>query len=525
MTLPWNEPISIIKGIGEKTSTLFHRVGVFSLWDLLLYLPRDYARYPEPVAPDSIRPGMQAAVRLTLKSSPTVSHFRGLTILNAVGQAGEARLGLTWFNMPYLKKTLIPGMCRIFYGKVSMGRAGLQIEQAKIFQEEEYRTLIPTLHPVYSLTKGLTSKGIAKAVKAALDKLSPLPDPLSDRERESLGIMDLESAFRLLHFPKDPSTTAAGRKRLVFDEFLSFLISVRRMKEEKEVLQNSFPMIETAETKQVVERLPYRLTGAQERVLKEIFEDLEGKRAMNRLVQGDVGSGKTIVAVIALIMAASNGYQGALMAPTEVLASQHAGKIQALLEECGLPFKTVLLTGSLTAAEKRKAKAEIASGEAQIIVGTHALIQDKVQYQNLALVITDEQHRFGVRQRQTLADKAGESGAGAGGSDGTGTSEAGFGTSETGADGTGTFGTEADGVVGSGTPETGADGSGTLGTKASGVDGARSSRTGSSGVDGFGTFEIGARERDWGKTDLSATACKDDCARVINALKGDLSQA
>ena len=196
-----------------------------------------------------------------------------------------------------------------------------------------------------------------------------------------------------------------ARKRIVFDEFLMFILGIRKMKEHQEELVSQIPMVEVAETSRLIETLPYELTGAQKRVWKEIVSDMTGGKVMSRLVQGDVGSGKTILAVLALIMTGCNGCQGALMVPTEVLARQHFESVKEILEEHQIPLVPVLLTGSMTAKEKRLTKADIESGSAQIIIGTHALIQEDVQYHRLALVITDEQHRFGVRQRETLADK------------------------------------------------------------------------------------------------------------------------
>ena len=196
-----------------------------------------------------------------------------------------------------------------------------------------------------------------------------------------------------------------ARKRLVFDEFFLFILALRRLREETELEKNECPMHPVHETEELLAALPYELTGAQKKVWKEIQEDLAGETVMSRLIQGDVGSGKTVIAVLALLEAAANGYQGALMAPTEVLARQHLESVQELLSKISLPVETVLLTGSMTAKEKRITYEKIESGEAGIVIGTHALIQDKVQFHRLGLVVTDEQHRFGVRQRETLAEK------------------------------------------------------------------------------------------------------------------------
>ncbi len=210
-----------------------------------------------------------------------------------------------------------------------------------------------------------------------------------------------------MHFPTGRESLLAARRRLVFDEFFRFILTLRRMRESNERMKSARPMIEVAQTERLIEALPYRLTKAQQKVWAEIRADLTSEYAMNRLVQGDVGSGKTILAFLSLIMCAANGFQGAMMAPTEVLARQHYESLQKLNKEHSLQLHPVLLTGSVTAKDRREIYAKIESGEADIVIGTHALIQEKVAYKSLSLVITDEQHRFGVRQRETLAEKGG----------------------------------------------------------------------------------------------------------------------
>ena len=228
---------------------------------------------------------------------------------------------------------------------------------------------------------------------------------LPEEFRERYELADINYALRTIHFPPNKEELLVSRKRLVFDEFFLFILSVRKMKEKTEETPNCFPVKETWLTEEIIERLPYSLTGAQLNAWHEIERDLAGRRMMSRLVQGDVGSGKTILAFLAMCLVADNGYQAALMAPTEVLARQHYEGFQKLMEEQNLSFPAVLLTGSDTAREKRLAYAKIASGEALVIIGTHALIQEKVEYANLALVITDEQHRFGVKQREALTTR------------------------------------------------------------------------------------------------------------------------
>ncbi len=264
------------------------------------------------------------------------------------------------------------------------------------------------MQPIYGQTKGLPNKTIVRAVKQALSVRQMVRDymPLDLRIRHELA--EYNFAIEHIHFPTDRTELLFARKRLVFDEFFLFLMAVRRLKDRRVDRESHFRMTPSDEVISLVKNLPYALTGAQNKVLTEVFRDMTGGKVMNRLIQGDVGSGKTIIAVLALLEAAYNGYQGALMVPTEVLARQHYESMLSLFEENGIDKQVVLVTGSMTAKEKRTAYGKIASHEADIIVGTHALIQEKVVYDKLALVITDEQHRFGVSQREMLGRKGDE---------------------------------------------------------------------------------------------------------------------
>ena len=261
------------------------------------------------------------------------------------------------------------------------------------------------MQPVYSLTAGLTNNSVIKAVKQALSFLDDEQDILPEELRLKYSFPKYEEAIYAMHFPREKEDFVRARKRFVFEEFLLFILSLRRMKESENRSENPFHFADRPEIEQFLGALPYHLTNAQEKVWTEIKSDMQSENVMSRLVQGDVGSGKTIIAFLALLLSALNGYQGALMAPTEVLAVQHYENISEMLEKYKIPLQAELLTGSMTMSQKKKAYARIESGEAAIIIGTHAIIQEKVLYRNLALVVTDEQHRFGVRQRETLAQK------------------------------------------------------------------------------------------------------------------------
>lgn len=281
------------------------------------------------------------------------------------------------------------------------------MEQPEYFTPEAYREKLDTMQPIYGLTAGLSNKTVSKAVRQALDERDLNPEYLPEEIRMDQELAEYNFALRTIHFPVKWEDLLLARRRLVFDEFFLFILSLRQMKEAAEVQKNECPMTTVRETEALLKSLPYELTGAQKKVWEELKADLAGERAMSRLIQGDVGSGKTVVALLALVCAVGNGYQGALMAPTEVLARQHGQSIQEMLEAAGLPIHTVVLTGSMSAKEKRLAYEQIESGQAGIAVGTHALIQSQVHFKRLGLVVTDEQHRFGVRQRETLAAKGG----------------------------------------------------------------------------------------------------------------------
>lgn len=404
-----NTPITDIKGIGEKTRTLFAKLNITTVGELLAHYPRDYESFDAPTAISDAHPGEVCAVYAAVAGIPNQKKIRNLTILNVNIRDHSGAMQLTFFNMPFLKKTLHPGGFYVFRGLIQTRGAAKIMEQPKIYSLDEYHRQCGQLMPKYGLTKGLTNQMIQKAVRQALSFYSFEPEYYSQPLLQKYQLSSAQEALENVHFPTDYESLKKARNRLVFDEFFGFILMLRRNKELTKELPNAYPMLETADTIRFLEHLPFPLTKAQRKVWGELREDMAGSGCMNRLIQGDVGSGKTIIALLALLMCAANGYQGALMAPTEVLAAQHFDSVQKYTEEYQLAFRPVLLVGSMTAARKKEAYARIASGDANLIIGTHALIQNKVQYKNLALVVTDEQHRFGVRQRELLAAKSEES--------------------------------------------------------------------------------------------------------------------
>ena len=399
------QSLRTLKGVGEKTEKLVQKVGIYDTDDLLHYYPRNYDEYETPVDIAELKEGTVQAVSAAVCSGVYVNSVRGRQIIsvNIADQSGK--FPVVWFNLPYLKKTLRKGSWFVFRGRIVRKQGKLEMEHPEIFTPSAYEEILHNLQPIYGLTAGLSNKTVVKMVTQLLEDLPMQSEYLPEELRERYGLADVNYALKTIHFPKNKEELLVSRKRLVFDEFLLFILSVRRMKEKAEETPNCFPVKETWLTEEVIERLPYSLTNAQLNAWHEIERDLAGRTMMSRLVQGDVGSGKTILAFLAMFLVADNGYQAALMAPTEVLARQHYEGFLKLMEEQGLSFPTILLTGSDTAKEKRIAYERIASGEASIIIGTHALIQEKVEYANLALVITDEQHRFGVKQREALTTR------------------------------------------------------------------------------------------------------------------------
>ena len=402
-------PVNRIKGVGEKTAALFGKINVYTVDDLIRHYPRDYETYDAPVSVREAVPGKLQTIYGQITAIPNIKKVRNLSILNAVlkDSNGES-IQLTFFNMPFLKKVLKPGGFYLFRGLIQQRGIHKIMEQPRMFTWDEYQKKTGRLLPRYALTKGLTNQTVQKSVAQALEYYPPEKEYLPQVILQKYPMLSHREAVYALHFPESREEMLTARNRMVFEEFFSFLLVLRKNKELAAKTENHFPMYETADTVRFLEQLPFPLTKAQKKVWGELREDMGSPYAMNRLIQGDVGSGKTILAVLALLMCAANGYQGAMMAPTEVLAVQHFETISGYIEKYGIAFRPVLLTGSMTAKEKREAYAKIASGEANLIIGTHALIQEKVEYSSLALVVTDEQHRFGVRQRETLAAKGSE---------------------------------------------------------------------------------------------------------------------
>ncbi|MCD7739710.1 MAG: ATP-dependent DNA helicase RecG, partial [Lachnospiraceae bacterium] len=401
------DSVKTLKGVGDKTAKLFAKLNILTLRDLLHDFPRDYDVL-EPVSTiDSLVCKRRAVICGQVISAKPARTRSGKSLLTLSVRDHTGMLAILFFNQPYLLQKCRPGSFYYFRGAVKESGRGLSMEQPVIYTREEYEGLLGAVWPVYGLTKGLTNRMVTSCIRQTLEMVELPEEYLPEYILKEEGLCGLREAYKGIHFPGNFEEAAQARKRLVFDELFLFTYMVRRQKGYSERISNSYPMPRGGAVKKLLEELPYELTKPQKRTLQEVLTDLASPYTMNRLIQGDVGSGKTIITLLALLQCVENGYQGALMAPTEVLAKQHMENFSKMTEEYQLPFRLVLLTGSLTAAQKREAYRQISEGEANVVIGTHALIQEKVVYRKLALVITDEQHRFGVRQREMLGQKGG----------------------------------------------------------------------------------------------------------------------
>lgn len=398
--------INELKGIGEKTEKVFNKAGIHTTDDLLKYYPRNYDIYEMPLWIRDLKCNQICAVKAIVYKQIEIRRVRNLQIVTAYLQDDTKNvIRATWFNAAYLKNTLKPGSSFVFRGMVKENRGAFVLEQPKIYKINEYKELLDKMQPIYPLVSGLTEKMVTKAVVQAIKVELPVKEYMPGAVLKERGLIDINKAYMQIHFPKNKMELKQAKDRIIFNEFFDFTYSLRKFKDSDKDNENRFVINNSEVISTIINDLPYKLTNAQLRTWNEIEKDMSGSKVMNRLIQGDVGSGKTIVATLALISAALSGYQGAIMVPTEVLARQHLESVNELIAENELNINTVLLTGSMKAKEKREACAKIESGEVSIIIGTHALIQDSVNYKNLALVITDEQHRFGVRQRESIANK------------------------------------------------------------------------------------------------------------------------
>mgnify|MGYP003369531132 FL=1 len=400
-----------LKGIGEKTAVLLNRLSVYTTDDLVGLYPRDYDVYEEPVFVNTAKENMEnTVVSIDGMVSNNVEVYRHgkLTVISVfIKDVTGERIKCTWYNMSFLKSSLRQGMRYIFRGYLRKKNGIFLLEQPEMYTMEKYSQLKGSMQPIYPLTKGLSNKIVVKAVKQVLERYDTSLDMefIPSDIRKNFELSEHNYAVMSIHFPKSMQDYMMARKRLAFEEFFLFILAMRTLKNTKERLPNSFVINNDARTDEFINNLPFKFTNAQIKVWEEVKLNMGSDKLMSRLIQGDVGCGKTIIAVLALMNTAFNGYQAAMMVPTEVLAKQQYKSVCDMFEKYNIALNISLLTGSMTQSAKKKEYERIKSGETDIIIGTHCLIQDSVEYKNLALVITDEQHRFGVNQRKTFSKK------------------------------------------------------------------------------------------------------------------------
>ena len=395
-----SDPITILKGVGPAKAKLFAALGIETLEDLICHFPRGYEDRTQLVTISQLQPDVPACFKAMVMGTPRTAHVRkGLDITKVQVADHTARLNLTFFNQKYTADNLIYGQEYIFYGAVSGDFIGYNMTSPVYEAVDAPAVTTRRILPIYPLTAGLSNAAVLKAVRQAM-AICPTPEEIIPAEiRQRYGILPAERAYAAVHEPNSMEEAEQAKKRLVFEEFFVFSAGLSLMRQAR--AEKKTPPYTDLDLSVFYGALPFSLTGAQTRTIQEITEDLRRGTPMNRLVQGDVGSGKTMVAAAAGYLAVKNGKQAAMMAPTEILAEQHFASLSKLLEPMGV--RVGLLTGSMTPKTKQNIRTAIAAGELDFIVGTHALVSDQTAFSALGLVITDEQHRFGVNQRSALS--------------------------------------------------------------------------------------------------------------------------
>lgn len=403
--------ITELKGIGEKYAQLLGRLSVYTVEDLVGLYPRDYELYQEPAFISTLSPDYEntnVVIDGVVSKKIDVYHTGKLAVISTfINDENGDRIKCTWFNMPFLKSSLKLGMRYIFRGRFVIKNGIKILEQPQMYTRSQYSEIEGTMQPIYPLTKGLSNKTVANAVHQALEKFDAglEKEYIPGYVRQKNELAEHNYAVVNIHFPKSMEDYIQARKRLAFEEFFLFVLAVRSLRNSNERIPNGYIIQNDSRTDDFIEKLPFSLTNGQKSAWTEVKKNMSRKGLMSRLIQGDVGSGKTIIAVLALMNTAYAGYQAAMMVPTEVLAKQQYDSITKMFNNMGVELNVSLLVGSMTAAAKRKVYEDIENGSTDIVIGTHAVIQEKVIFKNLALVITDEQHRFGVNQRRDLSDK------------------------------------------------------------------------------------------------------------------------
>lgn len=400
-TLTPDTPVRYLKGVGPKTAERFEKLGILTLSDLLCHYPRRYLDFSKPYSIAEAPADTECVVKAEVFAKPGGRILPGGRRMERITAGDDvSSLEITWFNNPYAAQKLELGQEYYFQGIVTGGMLRRQMVNPQVRTDAQVKS--SPFEAVYPQTEGLTSSAIAKCVRQLLPHAELLPDPLPSEMLKKYRLLSKADAVRAIHCPTTEEEAFAARRRLIYEELLVLQLGIGRMKNHG-AASTGAPM-KKADASPFWESLPFSPTGAQRRAVEEILTDMSGETSMNRLLQGDVGSGKTLVAAAAIWACIRAGYQAALLAPTEILASQHAENLNRLLSPFGM--RVALLTGGMKAAARRTTLAAIRDDEADLIVGTHAILSEGVEFARLGLAVVDEQHRFGVRQRGLLAEKA-----------------------------------------------------------------------------------------------------------------------
>lgn len=395
--------IETLKGVGDKTSALYNKLNIYNIEDLLNFYPRCYLNYAPYIDIKAIKVGERVAIRAYISSRVTSVKVKRFILVSMNVKDNTGMVNIVWFNSPFLKNVFKPDDEYIFVGTVIKKKGKLVMEHPEYYTVDKYKEMLHSLVPVYNLTEGLSNNMVKKCIKQVISLSDNMKEYLPMDIIEKYSLMTYKNAVEQVHFPVDYDSLKNAKRRLVFDEFFCFLAAMDCIKDGSEHIENSFRLTKYTIIDKILSNLPYDLTNAQLKALDDIKDDMSSNHIMNRLIQGDVGSGKTIIAILSMAAMAKEGYQSALMAPTEVLAKQHFDNINDMLLSYGI--RVDLLTGSMSIVQKRKVYERLKNGDTDIVIGTHALLEDKVEFNKLGLVITDEQHRFGVKQREKLTMK------------------------------------------------------------------------------------------------------------------------
>lgn len=398
-----------LKGIGPKTYQKLEKNGIVTYLDLLNFFPKDYIEYKEPIKYKDLEENYFVTICGKFVSRPFLRRGR-IDVVTAKLKIDGGLVDLVWFRMPYIPSTVNLTSNYYIYGRIKKKNGKYIIEQGTIFTKEKYEKRLQSLTPVYHLFEGISNNFIEKSINEIIKSDNFKNDKISSQDtfmklaKEACIELPKENIYKVMHFPINKDEFLRTRNYLVFKEFLVFLLSIRKGRKREEDV-NCMKQRDTKLALDIINKLPFELTNDQKNVLENMLNTMSGDEKLECLLQGDVGSGKTIIAFVLMLYVAINDYQAVMMAPTEVLANQHFAKMKKMINDFNLPFNVELITGSIKGKQRKEALERVAKGESQIIIGTHALLQEKVQYKNVALVITDEQHKFGVKQREKLYNK------------------------------------------------------------------------------------------------------------------------